>query len=138
MPRQTTPPPPHDARPAPQGPFTEEELDLQHGLGLDNGGRVVNAIRAAFTRQITVNVAAPVVNCTHGCIGHCTHVVHDSDGGTVLAFMLALLSFVLTWLGLLAWTDQAGWRCALWGVIVGAGIGATCLAVTDAVRRRWY
>jgi hypothetical protein len=137
MPRQTVPPPVHDPLPGPDGPFTEDELDVMHGLGRDNGGRVVNAIRNAFTRQITVNVAAPVVNCTHGCVGHCTHV-HDSDGGTVLAFVLALVGFVLTWLGMLVWIDEAGWRCALWGVIVGAGVGATTLAVTDGIRRRWH
>lgn len=137
MPRQTVPPPVHDPLPGPDGPFTEDELDVMHGLGRDNGGRVVNAIRNAFTRQITVNVAAPTVNCTHGCVGHCTHVVHDGDGGTLLAFVLALVGFVLTWVGMLLWTDEAGWRCALWGVIVGGGIGLLFLAVTDGINRRW-
>ena len=135
MPRQTTPPQ-HDPLPAPQAPYTEEELDLQHGLGLNNGNVVMNAIRAAFRNQFVVNVAAPTVNCTHGCTGYCTHVVHD-DGGTVLAFILALVGFVLTWLGMLIWTDEAGWRCALTGVIVGGGIGLLYLAVTDGINRRW-
>ena len=137
MPRQTHQPPAHNPLPGPDAPFTKHELDVMHGLGRDNGGRVVNAIRTAFNRQITVNVAAPVVNCTHGCIGHCTHVVHEDGGGTVLAFALALVGFVLTLVGMLLWTDEAGWRCALWGVIVGSGIGAAYFAVTDGLNRRW-
>lgn len=154
MPRQTVPPHQHDPLPAPQAPFTEEELDLQHELGLKNGNVVMNADRAMEARIMAVmqqaapvvnvtvpvpavTVAAPVINCTHGCSGRCTHVVHDDDGGTLLAFILALVGFVLTWLGMLVWTDEAGWRCALWGIIVGAGIGLLFLAVTDGINRRW-
>jgi len=147
MPRQTDRPPAHDPLPAPQAPFTEEELDITHELG-GSADAVINADRAveervmqaihAAQQPVTVNVTtpAPVVNCTHGCAGRCTHVVHD-DGGTVLAFVLALVGFVLTWLGMLVWTDEAGWRCALWGIIVGAGIGLLFLAVTDGINRRW-
>ncbi|MEZ6330753.1 MAG: hypothetical protein R3B12_01930 [Candidatus Saccharimonadales bacterium] len=153
MPRQTTPPQ-HDPLPAPQAPYTGPELDVQYKLGRENGEAVINVVRDAEARATqaaqqatpvvnvtvpvpSVTVAAPVVNCTHGCVGHCTHVVHDDDGGTVLAFILTLVGFVLTWLGMLIWTDEAGWRCALTGVIVGGGIGLLYLAVTDGINRRW-
>lgn len=148
MPRQTDRPADHDSLAPPQGPFRDTELDV---LWKPNGDSTVNLVRDAETRIMAavqqaapvvnvtvpvpaVTVAAPVVNCTHGCVGHC---VHDSDGGTVLAFILALLGFVLTWVGMLLWTDEAGWRCALTGVIVGGGIGAAYFAVTDGLNRRW-
>jgi len=136
MPLPTDPPINYDVLPDSGAPFSAEELDVLHGFGRFSGMRILNYVRSAVRGQVTVNVAAPTVNCTHGCTGYCTHVVHD-DGGTVLAFILALVGFVLTWLGMLIWTDEAGWRCALTGVIVGGGIGLLYLAVTDGINRRW-
>jgi len=127
---------PADLPAVPAGPLTAAEQHVMDQTGQFEGDAIVNLVRDMQTQQV-IHVTTPAPPPTIVNVPGHTHAHNHDDSGTLLAFILGLVGFVLTWLGMLHWTDQAGWRCALVGVIAGATIGAMCLAVVDGVRRRF-